>query len=189
MTLLKAFNVLVIAWPASEVILALSTRAKRTTATVRDRGSLVVLWGTIALGLMAGHFIRLSRVGSIGAPWSIVLPAAMVLLVCGLAIRWIAVLSLGRFFTPNVAVQPGQHIIRTGIYRLVRHPSYSGLLLAFLGAGVAFNNWLSLLAVLVPIVAGLSYRIRVEENALVEMLGSEYIDYRSVTKRLIPGIY
>jgi protein-S-isoprenylcysteine O-methyltransferase Ste14 len=188
-TLLRLFNVLAIAWPVSEVILGLRTRAKPASATVRDRGSIVVLWGAIALGLVAGHLIRLSRVGSIGAPWSIVLPAAMVLLVCGLAIRWTAILSLGRSFTPNVAVQPGQRVVRTGVYRHVRHPSYSGLLLAFLGMGVAFNNWLSLLAVLVPVVAGLSYRIRVEENAMVEMLGSEYVDYCKLTKRLIPGIY
>jgi len=63
------------------------------------------------------------------------------------------------------------------------------LLLAVLGIGVAFDNWLSLLAILIPVAAALLYRIWVEESALVEILGREYDDYRKVTKRLVPGVY
>jgi protein-S-isoprenylcysteine O-methyltransferase Ste14 len=106
-----------------------------------------------------------------------------------LALRWTAILTLGRFFTPNVAVQAGQRIIRTGVYRYVRHPAYSGLLLAFLGVGAAFDNWLSLSVIFIPVVAALLYRIRVEESVLAELLGREYTDYCQATKRLLPGIY
>jgi protein-S-isoprenylcysteine O-methyltransferase Ste14 len=186
---LKVFTILIVAWPVSEVILGLLLRAKRESAAVRDRGSLALLWVTIAAGLTAGHFIRAGGPGSVGAPPAVFLTAASALIVCGLALRWAAIITLGRFFTANVAVLPGHAVVRTGVYRYMRHPAYSGLLVAFLGAGVAFDNWLSLLVIVVPIAAALSYRIHVEEAALVEALGNEYVDYCKVTKRLIPGIY
>jgi len=187
--LAKLFYVLAIAWPVSEVVLGLLSRAKRASATVRDRGSLVLLWSSIAVGISAANFIRSRGAGSIGAPPALFLSFALAFLLSGLALRWTAILTLGRFFTVNVAVHPDQRIVRTGVYRYVRHPAYSGLLLAFLGVGVAFNNWLSLLVIFIPVMAALLYRIRVEESVLVEMLGREYTDYRQATKRLVPGIY
>jgi protein-S-isoprenylcysteine O-methyltransferase Ste14 len=187
--LVTVFNALALAWPVSEVILGLLVRAKGTSATVRDRGSFVFLWIAIASGITAGNFIRFGGVGSIGAPPALLLSAALALLVSGLALRWTAILTLGRFFTTNVAVQRGHSVVRSGAYHYVRHPSYSGLLLAFLGFGLAFDNWLSLLAILIPVTAALLYRIRVEERALVELLGYEYAGYCEATKRLVPGIY
>lgn len=187
--LLNIFTVLAVAWPVSEVALGLFARANSASATVKDRGSLMVLWVTISLGVWAGFVVRSTGVGSIGSPRSLVLSAAVVLLVSGVAVRWAAIFTLGRYFTANVAIHPGQRIIRTGAYRYVRHPAYSGLLLAFLGIGVAFDNWIGLLAMFVPIVAALLYRMRVEERALAEMLGPDYADYCAGTKRLIPGVY
>jgi protein-S-isoprenylcysteine O-methyltransferase Ste14 len=189
MMLAKLFYVLAIAWPVSEVLLGLLSRAKRDSHTVRDRGSLVLLWISIGVGIWAANFIRSSGAGSFGAPSNLILSVALAFLLSGLALRWTAILTLGRFFTVNVAVHPDQRIVRTGVYRYVRHPAYSGLLLAFLGVGVAFNNWLSLLVIFVPIMAALLYRIQVEESVLAEMLGPEYTDYRQTTKRLLPGIY
>jgi protein-S-isoprenylcysteine O-methyltransferase Ste14 len=187
--LAKLFYVLAIAWPVTEAILGLFSRAKRDSATVRDHGSLVLLWSSIAVGIAAANFIRSSGAGSIGAPPTLFLSVALAFLLSGLALRWTAILTLGRFFTPNVAVHPDQRIVRTGVYRYVRHPAYTGLLLAFLGVGVAFNNWLGLLVIFIPVMAALLYRMRVEERLLVEMLGREYTDYRQATKRLVPGIY
>lgn len=187
--LAKLFYILAIAWPVSEVVLGLLSRARSSSHTVRDRGSLLFLWTSIAAGIAAANFIRSSGVGSIGAPPALFLTVAMAFLLSGLAVRWTAILTLGRFFTPNVAIRAGQRIVRTGVYRYVRHPAYTGLLLAFLGVGVAFNNWLSLLVIIIPVTAALLYRIRVEESVLVEMLGREYTDYRQATRRLFPGIY
>ena len=111
------------------------------------------------------------------------------LLVLGLVVRWSAILTLGRFFNTKVAIQVGHRIVRSGLYRSVRHPSYSGLLLAFAGLGIALGSWLSLGAVLIPVAAAVVYRIRVEEGALVETFGEQYIDYCQTTKRLIPWVY
>jgi len=186
---MKIFAILVAAWPVSEVILGVFLRAKRGAAAVRDRGSLGLIWGAIAAALIAGNFVRSSGVGSIGGDTTQYLSVALVIMAAGLALRWTAIITLGRFFTANVAVLPGHSVVRTGVYRHLRHPSYSGMLLAFLGVGVAFDNWLSLLVIVIPITAAVLYRIRVEETALLESLGSEYADYSKVTKRLIPGVY
>lgn len=78
---------------------------------------------------------------------------------------------------------------RIGPYRLLRHPSYTGGLVAFLGAGIALDSWLSVLAlVFVPLLAVL-VRIHVEEAELVTALGPEYTRYASRTHRLVPGLW
>lgn len=187
--LVKLFNIVAISWPVSEVILGVVTRGKRRSATVKDRGSLVLLWMAIVGGLAGANLIRFSGVGAIGANPPQVLFVALVLVVLGLAVRWTAILTLGQLFTSNVAVQADQVIVRSGIYRHVRHPSYSGLLLAFVGLGFAFDNWVSLAVMLSPIVAALLYRIHTEEIVLVEALGREYVEYCKATRRLIPGVY
>jgi len=187
--LFRVFFILVIAWPVSEIILAVFFRAKRDSAKVKDRGSLALLWITIAAALTAANVISVAGIGRVGVAPVVSFSVALVMLVAGLVLRWAAIITLGRFFTTNVAVVPGHAVVRTGVYRRLRHPAYSGLLLAFAGTGVALHSWLSFLVVVVPITAAMLYRIRVEESALVDALGSEYVDYRSVTKRLIPGVY
>jgi protein-S-isoprenylcysteine O-methyltransferase Ste14 len=183
------FNVVAIAWPISEVILGLRTRAMRRSSAVKDRGSLLLIWLAVGAGLVAGNLIRLAGVGAIGVSPTLFLSAALGLMVAGLALRWTAILTLGRFFTTKVTVQQGQSIVRGGVYRHIRHPSYPGLLLAFLGLGLAFDNWLSLVAVFVPVLLALVHRMRVEEAVLAETVGEEYMEYCQVTRRLIPGVY
>jgi protein-S-isoprenylcysteine O-methyltransferase Ste14 len=79
--------------------------------------------------------------------------------------------------------------VKNGLYRNIRHPSYTGFLLRYLGGGLAFANWLSLIIIFLPMLAAILYRIKVEEGALIEAFGSEYIDYASSAKRLIPKVY
>ncbi len=88
-----------------------------------------------------------------------------------------------------MAIQDAQQITRTGLYRFVRHPSYLGLLLVFLAIGLHSRNWISFAVVLVPTIAALLYRIHVEETALAEAFGEEYVAYSKATKRLVPGVY
>jgi protein-S-isoprenylcysteine O-methyltransferase Ste14 len=59
----------------------------------------------------------------------------------GIAIRQWAVMVLGRYFTTNVRVHPGQTVVEEGPYRWVRHPSYTGMLITFVGIGLALWNW------------------------------------------------
>ena len=107
----------------------------------------------------------------------------------GFTLRHVSIHILGKYFRTTVEIDEDQPIIQTGPYRFVRHPSYSGIILFFIGYGVLSQNWLCLAAcILLPITA-LSYRIKVEERALVYELGTKYKDYRAKTKKLIPFIW
>jgi protein-S-isoprenylcysteine O-methyltransferase Ste14 len=108
---------------------------------------------------------------------------------CGFAIRWMAVITLGKSFSANVAIRESQSVRRTGLYRFVRHPSYLGMLLIFLAIGLHSRNWASLAVALIPTTLALFYRIQVEEAALLEAFGDEYAACRRVTKRLLPGVF
>src|SRR6266436_2134198 len=72
---------------------------------------------------------------------------------------------------------------------MVRHPSYTGVLLAFVGLGFSLGNWAALLVILLPIGAAFIRRMNVEENALLRALGPNYADYMKRTKRLVPFVY
>jgi protein-S-isoprenylcysteine O-methyltransferase Ste14 len=97
--------------------------------------------------------------------------------------------TLGRFFTFKLTVQSDQRVVESGPYRVVRHPSYSGLLLGGLGTAIALGNWLALGLLTVPYVIALAYRIRVEEGMLRDGLGPDYDRYAATRKRLVPGVW
>jgi protein-S-isoprenylcysteine O-methyltransferase Ste14 len=88
-----------------------------------------------------------------------------------------------------VAIRQDQRVMRSGLYGLMRHPSYTGLLLAIAAVGMHTRNWLALAIVILPTTAALLYRIRIEEAALTQAFGQEYVEYSAETKRLIPGLY
>ena len=94
--------------------------------------------------------------------------------------------DMGRYFTVDVASEASQPVIDVGPYRLVRHPSYAGILLALFGFALTLGNWAGLFAMLVLPAAAFAYRIRVEEAARLSTLGESYARYMHRTWRLIP---
>lgn len=181
--------VLVALFPVSEVLLAFIKRSRGQEVRREDRGSLRLLWLSITGGVIvavAAEGVSATRLpGSVDALRLV----ALVLLAGGLALRWAAIITLGRLFTVDVAIHSGHRVVSTGLYARVRHPSYTGMLIAFLGLGVWFRNWLSIAALLVPIGAAVVNRVMKEERALLTALGAEYADYCARTKRFVPGIF
>jgi protein-S-isoprenylcysteine O-methyltransferase Ste14 len=185
----QLWQILLYGWVASEIYIGISTRTRSSGGKVKDRGSLVILWVTITLAITAGEIFHHAMPPNLfgGAHWLKL--AAIFLLIAGVAIRWTAILSLGKAFSSNVAIRHTQTVYRGGLYRLMRHPSYTGMLVVFLAVGVQERNWISLLVIMLPTTAALLYRIHVEEIALNDAFGAEYAAYSQQTKRLIPGIY
>jgi protein-S-isoprenylcysteine O-methyltransferase Ste14 len=107
--------------------------------------------------------------------------------VSGGALRLWPVLVLGSRFSGLVAIQPGHALVTTGIYSVVRHPSYLGLLINSLGWALVFRSGVGVLLVALMILPLLA-RIRAEEALLRSQFGSEYSAYCSRTSRLIPGL-
>jgi protein-S-isoprenylcysteine O-methyltransferase Ste14 len=176
-------------WILSEVAILVMTATRTGEGRIKDRGSLLVLWITLMVSLDLGSRYGETHPANLfgGADW--IHYAGLALMSFGLAIRWTAVLSLGRAFSANVAIRAGQGLYTAGLYRLVRHPSYLGLLLIIAAIGVHTHNWTGFAIVLMPSFAALSYRIHVEETALRAALGDTWEVYSSGTKRLIPGLY
>jgi len=111
------------------------------------------------------------------------------LMLAGLAFRFYAMWVLGRFFTYDVAVQPGQTVVEVGPYRYIRHPSYTGALITLVGLGLALGNWAALFTILACMGIAYAYRITVEEAALVAALGEPYKQYMRRTQRLVPFLF
>jgi protein-S-isoprenylcysteine O-methyltransferase Ste14 len=177
------FIVVVAIWVGSEVVLGVL----RHGGARRDRGSLFILLIGLAGAGMLGAYLRRVDATRIRGAWP--LWTGLALIVIGIVIRWTAILTLRRYFTVDVAIQRDHQLIDRGIYSVVRHPAYSGSLVSFAGLGIALGNWLSLAALMIIGIAALSYRIAVEERALIDHFGDRYRDYARRTKRLIPGVY
>lgn len=182
------FSALVVVWITGEVAIRLRSLL-RTGAQQRDRGSYPVIVGSLLMGFAGGALLASALPSAAfghGQPALVV--AVLVVLTLGVALRFYAVLVLGRFFTVMVMVGSDQRVVDTGPYRFIRHPSYTGMLLAITGILLSWGNWAALLGLL-PILAGLAFRIRVEERALTEQLGDAYRAYAQRTRRLVPFIY
>ena len=172
----------------SELYLAL-TRHSRTQAISRDRRSLMLLWAIIIVSLWLGiQMVWLLPGATVPYPRGFYLFGFLMFL-GGLILRWYSIGYLGRYFTVDVSISAEHKVVDSGPYRYIRHPTYTGALLAFLGLGFCFGNWLSILFMTVPIIAAFLWRIRIEESALTDALGEDYRAYAQRTKRLIPFVY
>ena len=174
-------------YACSEIILGIIRRSGSADRS-RDRSSLRLLWLAICVSI-TGSLIAANTFRFAGFRSRELFIVGLILFAAGIFIRWYSIIHLGRFFTVDVSIAAGHRIIDTGPYRYVRHPSYSGALLAFAGFGLCLGNWVSLPVLLVPITAAFLWRIQVEERVLNDALGDDYGRYAARTKRLIPAIY
>ena len=177
------------AWIVTEILTAILLRTRSSGGKLQDRGTLYLLWLVIGLSITCGDWYGGTHLHTLAHGAPSVTTAAVALFVIGLVIRWVAIVTLGKAFSVNVAIRSDQTLQQAGIFRLVRHPSYTGLLLIFTAIGLYTRNWIGLAIVVLPTTAALLYRIHVEEQALTRAFGPQYLAYMQSTKRLIPGIY
>jgi protein-S-isoprenylcysteine O-methyltransferase Ste14 len=89
----------------------------------------------------------------------------------------------------DVAINKVHQLKTDGLYKIVRHPSYLGLIMILGGFSLVMNSLPSILVVTVPVSAAILYRISVEERVLNEEFGDVYLDYKKNTRKIIPFIY
>jgi protein-S-isoprenylcysteine O-methyltransferase Ste14 len=161
----------------------------RGAAVRQDRGTRVIV--ALALYLAIAAALAAARVPGLRVDannwWTLGLGLAIVF--AGAALRDWAIVSLGRYFRRQVTIEPGQHIVRRGPYRTLRHPSYTGICLILAGFGLTFGSWVSAVVALLIVFVGLLPRIRVEEHALAQAFGSDYTTYATSTDRMLPHVW
>jgi protein-S-isoprenylcysteine O-methyltransferase Ste14 len=180
------FTATALIWVIGELFQAVR---RRPNAAHDDRYSLLLIRVGITAAMVLAGFSA-ARVAATAIPPSTARFAiSLVLIWCGMGLRVWCFLTLGRYFTFTVMTSADQPVIATGPYARLRHPSYTGLVLALAGIGLYFGNWLSLLALIVLPLAAIIYRIYVEESALTIAFGQAYANYASSRKRLIPFVW
>ena len=185
---MSVLMIISIIWFLSEIILSRMLRVKDTQEN-HDKSSLKIIWITIIVSIFLGIALSNTKIMISHFYASEIYKIGIALILLGLTVRWIAILTLKKSFKVHVTVSENQQIVQSGIYKYIRHPSYSGSLLSFLGLAVTFNNWFSLVIVFVPIMLAFLYRINVEEKALNKAFGDQYANYTISTRKLIPFIY
>jgi protein-S-isoprenylcysteine O-methyltransferase Ste14 len=182
------FTFTIAAWGAME--LGQRSQAPRAGATkiTGTGGRLVGLACVIATTVVANLTPRVFPAAAI-RPGAVAFAAGMVVLLAGLVLRGWSFKALGQYFTHTVMVSPDQPVIASGPYRVLRHPSYTAIILAAIGIGLATANWADLAGLLLLTLTALLWRIRIEEVALMTTLGDRYCAYAAQHKRLVPLVW
>lgn len=147
------FVIIWFAWFISELLLNRFFRSSSYGKSDLDKGSIRIIWITIGLantaGILSAVFIRLPFGTS-----AIIAYTGACLIISGMILRFISILTLGRFFTVDVAIRDNHKLKKDGLYRYIRHPSYLGSIISFVGFGLSLNNPISLVIISVPVKIG-----------------------------------
>ena len=185
---LVIFDATYFVWFASEIIgagMIPALRARGTTRVRRDRGSRAFIILTVGGSLIIALYLGYGGVGRL-PDWVFYLGIFPMLL--GVLVRQWAIAVLGRFFSLNVQIVENHQVIDKGPYRLIRHPSYTGILITLIGISLAVQSLGALLVLLGVFTVSFGYRIRVEEKTLLAELGDNYANYMKRTRRIIPYV-
>jgi len=183
---LVLFDTAYFVWIASELfgaVLVPRLRRRGATRVERDRGSGPLIIFTVFVSIILAFSFGYTGIGEL-PDWTFYL--GIFLMFLGILVRQWAIAVLGRFFSLTVRVAEDHRVVEKGPYRVVRHPSYTGVLITFIALGLAVQSWGALLVLLGVFSLSFGYRMRVEENALLSELGEDYASYMKRTKRLIP---
>ncbi|MCY1221305.1 Isoprenylcysteine carboxyl methyltransferase (ICMT) family protein [compost metagenome] len=170
-------------------IAALFSGGNISSGMREDRGNRWVLAVFGVLGLLAAYLPPLTdRIGFWTLDGDTMRWIGVALFAGGGVLRLWPVFVLGRRFSGLVAIQPGHTLVTTGIYGVIRHPSYLGFLVSSLGWVLAFLSGVGVVLTLLMVPVLLA-RIRAEEALLRDQFGDEYASYCDRTWRMLPGIY
>ena len=155
----------------------------------KDSGSLRVILGGMGVAFFLAYPLAIVRGWQFRTGAHVpVFALGIAMIVLGSLLRRYCWRTLGQYFTGNVRARADQPVIRTGPYRLVRHPSYTAGMMMNIGIGLALGSWLSFVLLTAATIATYAYRVMVEERALLDTIGEPYRIYMKESKRYIPYI-
>lgn len=154
----------------------------------QDGKTLLVFRLVVPLALYISAAFYFFRIGHFEQPLPLFY-IGCVLAPLGLLVRWYAVWSLGNSFTVKVTILKDQRLNTSGIYKRIRHPSYTGLLLYYAGLGLLMENWVGLSLLLISPIIVVLVRIRQEEEVLNKHFGEEYKTYSGRSWKLFPFVF
>lgn len=175
-------------WFLSEIFLNRFFRSTKSDKKGIDGNSLLLIWITIPATIFIAFFIASKSYFPICSNLAVKYVGLAVIL-AGMVLRFISIVTLGRYFTVDVTIRQDHRLKKDGLYKHLRHPAYLGSLISFIGLGITTDNWISLLVITSAMLTVFIIRINIEEKALTEQFGKEYTEYRKDSYGLIPFIY
>ena len=164
-----------------------SVKVAKSHRTPLETGLLVLGW--------VGFFVPLTWVAS-PAFWFAEYPlrtgplvAGVMCYLIGLRLFYRSHADLGTNWSITLEVREGHQLITQGVYRGVRHPMYSALVLYSVGQALVIPNWVAGPSNLVAFAVLFALRVTAEERMMLERCGDEYAAYIARTKRLVPGVW
>ena len=183
------FSIVFWLWPVSEIIgggIIPTIRRGGVRTQRRDRWSGLLILASIVIALTIAFSFARADVAMLPS-WAFY--PGVILMAVGILFRQWSIFVLGRFFSSAVRTQRDQTVVDTGPYRYVRHPSYTGALMIWIGLGLGLQSWGAVLALVLIFAIAFGYRMHVEEQVLISQLGDAYIVYSQRTKRLVPYLF
>ncbi|WP_177188606.1 methyltransferase family protein [Alkalibacterium subtropicum] len=162
---------------------------KNTNKENTEKKSKYIVLALILFGMIGSFLFDQSVGAAFGLPFRGWRYLSIPLILTGVLVRFSAIRQLGSSFSVNVGVQKGTELEQDGLYKFIRHPSYTGEIIIFLGVSIAFFHPVSSLFAFVFPTSAILYRIHTEEKVLLTSFGEEYKKYQKRTKKIIPFIY
>jgi protein-S-isoprenylcysteine O-methyltransferase Ste14 len=185
----RSFPALWLLWLAYWSLAARNTKPTRRRESAQSRLSYSVLFcvAILAVSWPEPHGTKDILFQQIWPQSHFTFWLGIALTLAGFAVTVWARLTLGRNWSATVTLKEHHELVQTGPYAWVRHPIYTGLLLAFLGTAVAMAEWRGVLA-LVLILVSFVIKLRIEERWMIEVFGPVYLEYRQRVGPLVPFI-
>jgi protein-S-isoprenylcysteine O-methyltransferase Ste14 len=172
-------------WPEFAIV----QRARRSQTASDSKSLQVIMLGQSIASLAAFPLAWVPALQFAPSHRTVAFFGGVATIIAGSLLRRHCWRMLGASFTGDVRASADQHVVTGGAYRLLRHPSYTAGLVMNTGIGIALGSWASAALLAAGSIIVYAYRMRVEERALLAVIGDPYREFMKTRKRMIPFVY
>lgn len=181
------FLVIFLFWCLSLLLEPFIIRKKRdkTIKSKEDKGTYLLIYLSVFISISISFTLGFNEIELLP---EFVFYFGIIFMVLGIFLREYSVVTLRKYFTFKITVLEDQKLIQSGPYHYIRHPAYTGGILAIIGTSLALRSSIAIIVVVLFCAIAYSLRINFEEKLLMKAFGNDYISYKKKTKMLIPFI-